>query len=297
MGAHAWVDGALEGLGTELAGRSSSRTYARGRRCCASPLERRPMVQGLRLRSFHEPAAIEILARRRPRTSPPPRRRPRSAGCSADGGMRLRELGEPARWVDVLALYADLQAEAVRGRRWAAGRGVPDRRLDRLPELYESLLRSQDGIVGRPARLVDLRPHCPRLCQSWRAPACPRASSATTFTRATSSCGTAATCSSTGRRRVAHPFFSLHVTMRVLAYELGVDPHRASSRAWTPTRALDPCRFPGRAGSSPTPCRRARGSPARWPGRRSSTLLPPDVRHEYADTVGDRLAQFLAKHG
>jgi hypothetical protein len=304
MGAHAWVDGALEGLGTELAGkieqphvrpwstvlRVPTRTGDLWFKACGPALA-------------HEPAAIEILARRRPRTLPRLLAVDRVRGwmLQADGGMRLRELGEPARWVDVLALYADLQAEAVPVADGLLAAGVPDRRLDRLPELYESLLRSQDGTVGDDLRLlVGLGPTVSRLCQELAGAGLPESvqhddlHSGNVFVW-----DGGYVFFDWGDACVAHPFFSLHVTMRVLAYELGVDP--ASSEL---TRFRDAYLEPWTRVASRAELVRALrpagvlGGLARAMGWQALIdTLPPDVRHEYADTVGDRLAQFLAKHG
>ena len=302
LGANAWVAGALEGLGTELSG-EIEQPYVRP----WSTVLRVPTRRGdLWFKACgpalaHEPATIEILARRRPNSLPRLLAVDRVRGwmLQADGGVRLRDLGEPARWIDVLALYADLQAEAVRDADALLAAGVPDRRLDRLPELYEGLLRSQDRIAGDELRrLVDLGPTVSQLCEELAGIGVPETvqhddlHSGNVFVQEGGYL-----FFDWGDACVAHPFFSLHVAMRVLAYELGVD---AASNELTRFRDayLEPWT---RIASRAEVVRALRpavvlGGLARAMGWQAFLdTQPPETRDEYADTVGDRLAEFLAE--
>jgi hypothetical protein len=304
MGANAWVAGALEGLGTELAAEIEQphvcpwstvlRVPTRGGdlwfKACAPTLA-------------HEPATIEILARCRPKRLPRLLAVDRTRGwmLQADGGERLGELGEPGRWVDVLALYADLQAEAAGVADELLAASVPDRRLDGLPELYERLLRSQEGIVGDDLRrLADLGPTVSRLCEELAGTGLPETVqhddlySNNVFVHEGEY-----VFFDWGDACVAHPFFSLHVAMRALAYELGVGAasneltrfRDAYLEPWTRlvsrvdlVRALRPAGVLGGLA-------RAMG----W--QAILDTLPAETRREYADTVRDRLAYFLAECG
>jgi phosphotransferase family enzyme len=68
-----------------------------------------------------------------------------------DGGERLRELFEreyhPRRWYEILPAYADLQLSSASELDAMVARGVPDFRLERIPELAERVGRELD----RPA--------------------------------------------------------------------------------------------------------------------------------------------------
>ena len=304
MGAHAWIAGALDGLGVELVEQIEQphvcpwstvlRVPTRGGdlwfKACAPALA-------------HEPATIEILARCRPKRLPRLLAVDRARGwmLQADGGERLGELGEPGRWVDVLALYADLQAEAAGVADELLAASVPDRRLDGLPELYESLLRRQEGIVGDDLRrLADLGPTVSRLCEELAGTGLPETVqhddlySNNVFVQEGEY-----VYFDWGDACVAYPFFSLHVAMRALAYELGVDA--ASSEL---TRFRDAYLEPWTRLVSRVDLVRALrpagvlGGLARAMGWQAILdTLPAETRREYADTVHDRLASFLAECG
>lgn len=94
-----------------------------------------------------------------------------------DGGTRLREIiwsdHDLRHWQDVLPRYAELQCDVAGHADELLALGVPDRRLDTLPEQYESLLEQRDAFSinlqdGLPAdayqQLRDLIPHVAALC-------------------------------------------------------------------------------------------------------------------------------------
>lgn len=76
-----------------------------------------------------------------------------------DGGPTLRSLiredKDTSRWETVLSVYADLQVAMAERVHDLLRMGVPDRRLDRLPALYEGLLADTDMLrVDRPNGLT-----------------------------------------------------------------------------------------------------------------------------------------------
>jgi Phosphotransferase enzyme family len=66
-------------------------------------------------------------------------------------GQRLRELvraeGSPNHWFDILANYADLQITLSSRLNELLELRVPDRRLERLPELYGNLLLNEEFLL------------------------------------------------------------------------------------------------------------------------------------------------------
>lgn len=122
----------------------------------------------------YEATAVELIAARRPDDVPALLAVDRERGwmLMADGGTRLRELVEGERdltpWLAVLPKYAELQLALTPDAAELIARGVPDRRLARLPDLYDELLEAADDVAGEElARLRALSPwvreHCERL--------------------------------------------------------------------------------------------------------------------------------------
>lgn len=111
----------------------------------------------------HEAGAVEILVGRRPDCLPELLAVERGRGwmLQGDGGVRLRELGEPARWEDALPLYAGLQADAAADVEALLAAGVPDRRLAVLPALYAALLEERTALGAEELRA--LRRLAPRV--------------------------------------------------------------------------------------------------------------------------------------
>ncbi len=109
----------------------------------------------------HEAALVAFLAARRPDLVPAPLAVDLGRGwmLMADAGVRLREIvdleRDVSRWLDVLPLYAGLQADLAGNVPELLALGVPDLRLALLPARYEALLRR-----ARPARR--------RGCRPWR---------------------------------------------------------------------------------------------------------------------------------
>ena len=128
----------------------------------------------------YEPALTVALARWRPDVMPPLLAVDQTRGwlLLADGGTRLREVIRADRdlghWEQLLPEYAEVQIELADRVAEILSFGTPDRRLDRLPALYEALLADEAALrVGlepgltaeEHARLRDDGPRFARLCQ------------------------------------------------------------------------------------------------------------------------------------
>jgi Phosphotransferase enzyme family len=94
----------------------------------------------------YEAAVVSLLSERRPDCVPPLLAVDLERGwmLMADAGTRLRELVEQerelGRWLEILLLYAGVQLDLAGEADDLVARGAPDRRLARLPTLYEELL-------------------------------------------------------------------------------------------------------------------------------------------------------------
>ena len=187
----------------------------------------------------HEVALTEALARWRPDCTVPLLAvdHERSWLLSADAGVTLRSLGrtpeQVEHWLHILPLLVDLQIEMPARVPELLALGVPDRRLARFPHLYAELLEDTENLrVGlRPGltpaeyrQLLDLRPRVADLCEHLAGYGLPETlaheeahennvlvhDGRYTFTDWSD-------CS------VAHPFFTIFITLRTLVYWLKLD--------------------------------------------------------------------------
>ena len=156
---------------------------------------------------------------------------------SADAGSTLRSIGQTPdqvdHWLKALPIYAGFQIELAEHVDELLSFGTPDRRLSVLPELYSQLLEETGslriglelGLTSEEHRtLLDLRPRFADLCAEL------------------DSIGLPATLTHeeihennvlfNGKRyvftdwsdsSVAHPFFTMTVTLRATAYWLKLD--------------------------------------------------------------------------
>ena len=246
----------------------------------------------------HEAAVLTVLRRRGPECLPRLLAVDLERGwmLQADGGRRLRDLAAAqsfsARWEELLGLYAGLQIDAAAELDELLAVGAPDRRLARVPELYARLVADR----GDP-RLGELVPLVSELCQELAAHGLPETiqhddlHGGNVFVR-----DGGYVFFDWGDACVSHPFFSLHVTLRVLAHELGVDEgsreldrfRDAYLEPWTRfERRSDLLRAARPADLLGGICR-ALG----W--QLVVSALPTQLRGDYADAVDDRLSAFLA---
>lgn len=130
--------------------------------------------------ALHEPALVSHLAQRWPEQLPRVLGADPARGwlLTADGGPTLHAtsgLRSALHWPRALAQYAELQRETTQVEEWLR-LGVPDRRLERLPELAAALAADEatwcaDGPACPPAselaalraRLAWIHPACEEL--------------------------------------------------------------------------------------------------------------------------------------
>lgn len=152
----------------------------------------------------------------------------------ADGGVPLRSLlsqeRQPGRWRTILALYAGLQHGMAARRDDLLALGALDRRLESLPAQFEALLADREALlIDRPdglsaadyRRLHELAPRFAAMCRRLADYGIPEtlhhddfhdgnilvAGERITFFDWAESC-------------LAHPFFTLVVTLRNVAWTL-----------------------------------------------------------------------------
>lgn len=189
--------------------------------------------------SRYEAALTQALARWRPDCTVPLLAVDLRRGwlLSADAGVTLRSLGrtpeQVEHWLKILPLTVDLQIDMAGRLPELLALGVPDRRLAHFPHLYAQLLEDTQNLrIGlepglTPAeyrRLLDLRPRVAAMCQHLAAYGLPETlaheevhennvivrDGRYTFTDW-------ADCS------LAHPFFTIFITLRTLVYWLKLD--------------------------------------------------------------------------
>jgi Phosphotransferase enzyme family len=247
----------------------------------------------------HEVAVVEALSRRRPDCLPELLAADAARGwmLQADAGTRLRELLEGTHdygsWTEILPRYAHLQIDAAEIVHELHQAGAPDRGLAALPVAFESLLGRQRDL--EPSAVNRLRKRAPRvreLCRELGALDLPE-----TIQHDDLHSGNVFLDEGRylfidwGDACLAHPFLTLHVTMRVLAYELGLaegarelDRFRdAYLEPWTAFR-------PAAELVSALPAADLLGALGRglnW--QLVAEAAPPADRDEYDGAVADRL--------
>ncbi len=156
--ARGWIDAQLRGLGSALSG-PIEQPHLRP----WSTVLRVPTVDGALffkantpLTAF-EPALAQMLYRLRPDLIPRVLAADPARGWMllVDGGPRLREVIRADRdlghWERLLPRYAELQIALAGMTPELLALGVPDRRMDRFPELIAELLDSPDKLrIGLP---------------------------------------------------------------------------------------------------------------------------------------------------
>jgi hypothetical protein len=86
-----------------------------------------------------------------------------------DAGVPLREVVKTRRdvhhWLATVPLYAEVQIAAARRVPELLELGVPDLRLERLPDVFDELVSHADVAADERAALHDLRPRLAALCK------------------------------------------------------------------------------------------------------------------------------------
>jgi hypothetical protein len=156
---------------------------------------------------------------------------------SADAGVMLRSLMQSVddlrHWHNVLPLYAEVQIELVGRAPELLALGMPDRRLTTLPRLFEQLLEDTDNLrVGLPKGLTfeqhnllrNLPPRFAALCEQLAAHALPETICHEEIHDGNVVVGGGRyTFADWSDSSVAHPFFTMLVTMRSVAHRLKLD--------------------------------------------------------------------------
>lgn len=184
----------------------------------------------------HEPALTDSLWRWRPDCMPPVLAVDLQRGwmLTPDLGTPLRSINQPTRvlqhWQRVLPLYAEVQIDLVGRINEILELGGLDRRLTMLPDHYEQLLTDTDALrLGHPGGLSaeeyrSLRQFAPKfhaMCEQLAAYRIPETlvhedfHDANIFIR-----NSRYTFADWGESGVAHPFITLLVTSRVIAWRL-----------------------------------------------------------------------------
>ncbi len=166
--AHAWIRARLADLDVRLTGpvgQTHDRPWSTVLRV---PTDRGPIFfKASASATRHEAAIVAFLAQRWPEVVPAPLAVDLEQGwmLMADAGIRLRELVEAerdvSRWLDVLPLYAGLQADLAGAAADFLALGAPDLRLAVLPARYEALLDELEALDRLEAADGDDRPSVP----------------------------------------------------------------------------------------------------------------------------------------
>jgi hypothetical protein len=230
-----WIHSQFERLGLELAGEIEQphvmpwSTVLRGT-TASGPIWFKANVPGL----AHEAAVVQILAGRRQELLPGLLATHLERGwmLQSDAGTKLRELLEENRdfdvWEQILPLYAELQIAAAEDRNRLLGAGAPDRRLSVLPGQFEELLGDRETLASlTDDELERLRTLVPRIeaeCRELESYALPETiqhddlHDGQVFVR-----DGRYVFLDWGDACVSHPFFTLVVTLAVLAYKLELE--------------------------------------------------------------------------
>ena len=187
----------------------------------------------------HEPALTEALARWQPDIAPEVLALDTNRGwlLLANGGQSLRSLVKPKRdwqrWEPVLRRYAAMQIDLAPRAPDMLALGVLDRRLSTLTDQFAALLADTPALlINQPDGLTitqhdALRAELPafrNLCTDLAAFGLPETlhhddfHGANIFVR-----GERLTFADWGEAAVAHPFFTLKVALRSVAYHLELD--------------------------------------------------------------------------
>lgn len=252
----------------------------------------------------YEAGVVQILAQRRPDLVPQLLAVDDRQGwmLQADGGTLLRNLVDGTDhgvWVEILPLYAELQIAAAQDRDRFVAAGAPDRALALLPSQFAELVahaedfgltpEEAEGVRGLVARVAAVSEELAAL-GIYETIQHDDLHDGQVFVR-----DGGYVFFDWGDSCVSHPFFTLLVTLAVLAHYLGLelespDLHRfrdAYLEPWTHFRPLDELRavVPGALWLGSV-CRALS-----W--HRVVSALPSSYREEEADTVPERLRWLL----
>jgi hypothetical protein len=256
-----------------------------------------------------EAGVISVLARRRPDLVPTlvaanPRR---GWMLQRDGGTLLREIvdgTDQGVWTEILPRYAELQMDVAADREELLGAGAPDRRLALLPAQFEEVLGERAALASlndeEIGRLHALVPQIEEESERLAGFGLPE-----TIQHDDLHDGQVFVCDGRyvffdwGDSCVSQPFFTLVVTLAVLAHRLGVE-HDAPEVDRFRAAYLEPwTRFGSQADVEEAAALAYRlGVLCRgltW-ARIVSALAPP-ISAEDADAVPERMRMLLEVYG
>ena len=187
----------------------------------------------------HEPALTDYLARFQPEIFPE-----LLAVDTKRHWMLMRDAGTPlrhfirteksiARWKDVLPLYVDLQKAMAERTTHLLALGAMDRRLKKLPELFENLIADESAMLldqeesltsEEYVRLKNYGPEFAQMCERLSSFGIPETihhddfHDGNIFVR-----DGRIVFTDWGESAITHPFFTLVVMMRSVDNSIGVD--------------------------------------------------------------------------
>jgi hypothetical protein len=304
---HAWIRSQLERLGLEPAG-EIEQPHVRP----WSTVLRVPTDDGdvwfkanMPTQAF-EVAVVETLAARRPDLVPTLLATDLERGwmLQGDGGTRLREIleetGDFDVWIEILPLYAELQMDVAADRDRLLAAGVPDRLLASLPGQFEEVLADAEALEtltqDERRRLASLAPRIEAECRELADYGLPETiqhddlHDGQVFVR-----DGRFLFFDWGDACVSHPFYTLVVTLAVLAYRLELD-HDAPELDRFRDAYLEPwTRFrPRRELEQAYPFAYRLGVLCRGLTWRSVVaVLPQPLRDDEAEAVPERMRMLL----
>ncbi len=262
----------------------------------------------------HEAALTEYLSRFRPEVFPE-----LLAADLERHWMLMRDAGTPLRqfiraeksierWKDVLPLYVDLQKDMAGCSTQLLALGTPDRRLAKLPEMFESLVADKSAMLldqeesltsEEYARLRSYVSEFANICKTLASLGIPETihhddlHDGNIFVREGR-----ITFTDWGESAVTHPFFTLVVMMRGVDNSMGMDfsPEAEQVRDlylqhWTSYASMDTLRSVVGLAQRIGYVNRA----LTW--RMSIAEMPEKLRSEYALAVPSYLKDFLNEAG
>jgi hypothetical protein len=229
--------------------------------------------------------------------------------------MLMRDAGTPLRhfirseksialWRDVLPLYVTLQKDMTNHRTQLLALGVMDRRLAKLPALFEDLIVDKSAMLldqeesltsDEYARLKDFGPAFGRMCEKLASFGIPETihhddfHDGNIFVRPGK-----ITFTDWGESAVTHPFFTLVVMMRGVDNSIGVDYSPESGlvrdmylEQWTSHGSLEELKSIAKLAQRIGHVNRA----LTW--KISLDEMPEELRAEYAIAVPSYLKDFI----
>jgi aminoglycoside/choline kinase family phosphotransferase len=259
----------------------------------------------------HEAALLAIIHSAHPDVLPPLYAVDAAQGLilMEDGGdllrPRTREARDLSHWTRILPLYALLQQELAPHHDAMLSAGVLDRRTQTLPALYAGLLADVDALAIDTPHGLTAAQHAQlqELSASFTVSCAELASMGIPATIDHSDFHDGNILISSGNYRfidwgdacVGHPFMTLLVTLRSIAYGAGLDEdspvlldlRNVYLEHWRAYGSIDDLRH-----CLDLACHVAMVNRAlTW--RRALLTLPPDQQNEYADAVPGWLQEFL----